>query len=145
MGSTYRTRQLSTNCRYLMDPHITQSEVRLNRALEQRGQMDQQMLEKFQFEGSKCRSRILVFTYASVEPINFFFFDNCWKQQINSPRFSDVYLQQKLTANKADIACFFTFVHNRKVNLQINYVFQSVSIRKLSFKIGRHPALSIQN
>ena len=56
-----------------MDPQITQSEVRLNGALEQRGQMDQQMLEKFQFVGSKCRSRILVFTYASVEPINFFF------------------------------------------------------------------------
>ena len=54
-----------------MDSQITQSEVRLNRALEQRGQMDQQMLEKFQFVGSKCRSRILVFTYASVEPSSF--------------------------------------------------------------------------
>ena len=36
-----------------MDPQITQSEVRLNRALEQRGQMDQQMLEKFSVCGVK--------------------------------------------------------------------------------------------
>ena len=52
-----------------MDPQITQSEVRLNRGLGQRGQIDRQMLEKFQRVGSKCRSQILVFTYASVESL----------------------------------------------------------------------------
>ena len=49
-----------------MDPQITQSEVRLNRALKQHGQIDQQKLEKFQLAGSKCRLYILDFTYLSV-------------------------------------------------------------------------------
>ena len=138
------TWQLSTNGRYLMDPQITQSEVRLNRVLKQRGQIDQQKLEKFQLVGSKSSLHILDFTFVSVKT-----FISSFQELLEAGNKFATFLRGLLAKEVNGIKRrhslpFYFSVQQR--SQFANQLYVSVGfVKKVEFYNGRHPGPSIQN